>query len=131
MQQNGQLMRQAKHSTSNDAAAARAPVRRPALITLVCLVGALSVLLSAVTAFSGIERFAGRSYPLYLLVSTAVQAVSLFGMWKLRRWGVYLYTVLTVGCQAYLFVIGGWALLTVIAPLIVLGIGYSYLRRMT
>lgn len=108
--------------------------RRPVLITILCVlaIGAtvISFPLLAYRASLVAER-QGVGYAIQLALSLHATVISLIGYWKMRRWGVYLYTAA--------FVLGsGWGLATgasftiagVVTPLGIIALGLCYIRRM-
>ncbi|MEP0984921.1 hypothetical protein [Ekhidna sp.] len=58
----------------------------------------LAVLLGAFIAFSLVDQIQyGFNYPLYIVLPiTLVVGVLAYGFWHLRKWSVYLYTVLAI-----------------------------------
>lgn len=106
---------------------------RPLAIAAVCVLGGLAVLVTvALVAFdfwwavppSPAQRFAA-------LGAAAVLAAALAGMWRMRRWGVYLIGAALVvrivyGAAAHL----AWSPPSLIGPAAILAVGLYYLRAM-
>ena len=115
---------------------------RPLVITIICIFGILAValvLLGAVipeTRAPFVEEYGGTK--LAVVASIAIfQFAGYIGYWKMREWGIYLYLVgyviLIVASAANAVVNtepgasdfwGPW-------PLVVIGIGFAYFKRMT
>ncbi len=107
---------------------------RPRLVSAVCVVGALASLYAlalllgtrmwAVPPTLG-QRAAG-------LAAVSVALASLYGMWRMRRWGVLL---LGAGLAARIVygLVGGlpWSWAALVGPALVLAIGLAHFRRMT
>jgi hypothetical protein len=98
-------------------------VKRPAIITIICILGFLGALMMLLTLLNPSART-------QMIQETGV--IGLVGYWKMKRWGLYLYTVMAI------ISIGGGFLLNLktglfsyLVPIIVIGIGLIYFERMT
>lgn len=108
--------------------------RRPVLITILCIlvIGAtvISFPLLAYRASLVAERL-GVGYAIELALSLHATVISMVGYWKMKRWGVYLYSAAFVLGNAWglvneaTFTIAG-----VITPLGIIALGLCYVRRM-
>ena len=85
--------------------------RRPAAITVICILGLIGAVGAVWILGSGIARQVGSWYPPYLSVSAVIGGVSLFGFWRMRRWGVVIYTAFALINQVVLLVAGRWNVL--------------------
>jgi hypothetical protein len=103
---------------------------RPVAITVVCLLGFVGAAGAIWILASGIARQVGAWYPPFLAFSSIGGAVSFVGLWMMRRWGVILYSGLTLLSQVVLLLAGRWNLLAVALPGIVIAIGFGYFSRM-
>ncbi len=54
----------------------------------------------------------------------------MFGMFQMRRWGVYLYAGMFAVNQVVLFSTELWTAASIIAPVIVIGVAVMYLSDM-
>jgi hypothetical protein len=109
---------------------------RPPLLTVVCVVEFASLLFTLVGAVvlavrerGRLEGVAAYSYDAARLLATLVGVV---GIWRMRRWGVWLaaalllVSILTVSARGALFnSLSGW-----LVPLGLLAIKAAYVRRM-
>jgi hypothetical protein len=119
--------------------------RRPTLISVFAVIVIVATLLSVV--FQLIGPFSGVATSLYgggsgalsiivIILEGFVQILAMVGYWKMKKWGVYLYTtqaVVSFILNAFLLKIysnmfGVVATLTL--PVILIIIGFSYLKRM-
>jgi hypothetical protein len=106
---------------------------RPLAVTAVCLLGAVAVAVTAVLLLAN---------PLWLVPPTAAQRLgglaaaaatgaALYGMWRMRRWGVWLLGALflvrlAVGVAGRM----PWSLPALAAPVVLLLVGLAYVRKM-
>jgi hypothetical protein len=66
--------------------------RRPWLLTLLCLTGALLLLWTWQHALSGeTARAFGPGYWPYFVATTGALAVALAGVWRMRRWALWAF----------------------------------------
>lgn len=112
------------------------PVRhhRPLLITILCIVvisvTVISFPLMLYRASIMAERL-GVGYAISLSLSIHAMVISMVGYWKMRRWGVYLYLAAFVLGTIWGLVQGlPFTIASVVVPLGVIALGFSYLRRM-
>ena len=121
-----QLVRPATKSSSG----------RPAAITVICCLGFLGALTGLVTLLAHFHKLRAYNpaYPGFLLLGAIGTAVSMFGLFKMRRWGLYTYIVLCICSQIVTRAMGGhWAifsLLPIAAQSILIAIGFRYLSKM-
>ena len=111
------------------AAAAREP-QRPVLITVACLVGCLGAAASLPVIFSDFAMAVGAWYAPYLAASVLVSTVCLAGLWKMRRWGAYLYVMVAVTNQLVMYSAGIWHYLDLLLPAVFAGAVFSQIRKM-
>ena len=72
-----------------------APTRRPLTITVVCAVIAIALVYSVLQLLN-LNNHNGSKPALFWVISLGqmgLVAASLFGLWKMKKWGVYLYTL--------------------------------------
>jgi hypothetical protein len=103
---------------------------RPVVITIICVLGLIGALPSAVVAFTETARQIAPWYPALLGVSTVVGAACMVGLWFMRKWAVYTYTAFAVIVQAIMLATGLWSPLALILPAIVIAAMFFYLPRM-
>ncbi len=81
-------------------------------------------------AFSPMVRSFGSLFTLYFVVNALIGFVCFIGMWKMRKWGVLLYTLAVIICQLALMKVGLWSPFAVVIPAIVVAIGFYYFPKM-
>ncbi|RYU96487.1 hypothetical protein [Emticicia agri] len=108
-----------------------AETTRPAAITAICTIGFVGVALVIPLIFSSIALKIGNWYPPYLAFSSIAGFACLWGFWTMKKWGVYAYTVLVLANQVVLLSTGLWSLFSILIPAIVIGVGFTHLKKMT
>lgn len=82
-----------------------------------------------------VQQTLSQQYGTSYLVVTALLGIlglaGLIGMWKMRKWGVYTYTAMTVLSIGYGLTIGlQTGVVSYIIPAIIVVTGFVYLKRM-
>lgn len=65
------------------------------------------------------------------LVSMTTILVSIYGIWSMKRWGVYLFTILFIGTQVASIANGQWILGTVFVPILIIVVCGIHLKKMS
>lgn len=114
---------------------------RPLAVTLICLWWFVAVPIGALLAIAEIARvwsapgasealrMSYTGLALYTIV-LGFGVVSMFGVWRMRKWGVIALAVLFVLGQLIGLIGGGWSLGGLVAWLIALIVGAIYYTRM-
>jgi hypothetical protein len=107
--------------------------KRPLLVTLISLLviflgfgGFLSFF-----AMHGNVQKLGAVYTPLTVFNSFVFLVCGFGLWLMKKWAVYLYTISVGIVQIVLLVSGHWSALTLVLPIIVIFIGYKNVSSMS
>jgi hypothetical protein len=108
--------------------------RRPLAVTILCAFGgilaAMTVILLSVNGLWVVPPSAGQRAVAFAAVAAMVAA--LYGMWRMKRWGVMLVGVLLLVRVIYgLAASLPWNLPVLALPIVLLLVGLAYLRRMT
>lgn len=108
--------------------------KRPLAITALCILGTLAALYAAVLFLStrmwGVPPTTGERA--VALAAIALALAALYGMWRMRRWGVVLLATALVARLAYALAAQQPLNVAALAgPGVVLLVGIVYLRRMT
>ena len=103
---------------------------RPRAITVICVVTFVGIALGIPLIFSEAARRVGAWYPPYLATTFILGFVCTVGLWKMRKWGVVLYTALFAVGQASLVATNTWNVLGTLLPGIVIGTGFYYYGKM-
>ncbi|GEM_PF-1246755 len=104
--------------------------KRLAIITLVCVIGFITTILVLQIAFSSILEDGGW-YPNYLTLSTLLSLVCLVGIWKMKRWAVFAYTILAVSNQIISFMAETWDLTALIVPALIVISSLANVKKMS
>lgn len=118
----------------NETSREAAKGQRPLAITLFCIVG-IAIIVSSLTVVSIISELftekVGAWYAPFLIVSHLITLVCLIGYWMMKRWGVYLYTaIFVVGTGVSLFFGIPVPIPGFIVPILVIALGFAYIKRM-
>jgi hypothetical protein len=106
---------------------------RPVAITVICVLSMIGIVLSIVGLVTAMSVFAAIAawYPIYIVVVIVVNAASTYGLWMMKKWGLYVYTASFIISQLIAFAYGGFSIIGLVIPLIVLAICWAYQARMT
>ena len=111
--------------------------KRPIIITIVCILGFLGAavmllgLLSPSARTQLIKQYGTIMIPISML-SFSFFLAGIIGYWKMRKWGVYFYSVMaiiSIGSGILLNLQTG--ILSYIIPIVIIGIGIIYYNRMS
>lgn len=88
---------------------------RPALITIICLLGFFGIV-GALRNLFFTSRFKvyGEWFPFYFFLHGVLVFIASIGLWRMKKWGVYLYILTIVEAQFILIIIGLWGIISLI-----------------
>lgn len=66
-------------------------VKRPLIVSIVCIIGWLMVIASFIYAFSPTVKKIGEFYPAVYSFVVCLQFISLVGIWYMKKWGLHLF----------------------------------------
>ena len=131
------MVQEGDYGKQNDATAEQASYlgKRPLLISILCIVAYIFVLLIIAGFFMPETRASivakyGLSYVVINGLIAAVGYAGLAGYWAMRRWGIYVYGVMTVLSLAHQLVAGNMNILYHIGHVLILSMGFVYIKRM-
>ncbi|MDK9707026.1 MAG: hypothetical protein OEL83_08245 [Desulforhopalus sp.] len=104
---------------------------RPAVITILCILGFIGVAFLVPKVFSTVAREIGFWYPPYLAIVGVVGLICNIGFWKMKKWGFYSYVLFVALNQIVMLSTGTWLPTALIVPVVVIIILAFYLRKMT
>ncbi len=88
---------------------------RPALVTIICLFAFLGTVGTVrMIFFSSVAREYGAWFPFYFFLHGVLVLVASIGLWKMKKWGAYLYVFTVIEFQFALMAIGIWGILALI-----------------
>jgi hypothetical protein len=105
--------------------------QRPVAITVICILGFVGAALSIPVVFSSTASNIGGWYPPVLGLSAVVGLICMIGLWKMKKWAVFLYTAMVVVIQIVLFSMHLWNPFSLLFPAIIIAIGFAYLAKMS
>jgi hypothetical protein len=70
-----------------------AAIKRPVLLTVVCILGFIWIVFSFPGVFSPSLKKMGDWYPALFGILVATSFISYIGLWHMKRWGVHLFIV--------------------------------------
>lgn len=110
--------------------------KRPLLITIFCVIGFIGSLFVAAgllipSARQMLEQQYGVSFLFVTFIVLVLGLTGLIGIWMMRKWGVYTYSGMAVLSIGYGLMTGlSSGLLSYLLPIVVVIIGFVYLKQM-
>ncbi len=104
--------------------------KRPLIITIICTIWVIAAVLSFPGSFSVAAKSIGSWYPPYSVFSLIVGFVGVIGLWMMKKWGLILYTTISLISQFVLIFGGLWNIFTLLVPSIVIIIGFLKFKEM-
>jgi len=108
--------------------------RRPLAVSIVCALGVIAALIT-VTLFAMDSLWVVPPTPgqrALAFTAVAITVSALYGMWRMRRWGVLVMALLFVARVAYgLMGHAPWNVPALAGPTVILLVGLVYLRKMS
>lgn len=68
-------------------------LKRPALLTVVCILGFIWIVFSFIGVFNPALKKMGDWYPAFFGLIVAGTFMSYIGVWHMKRWGVQLFAI--------------------------------------
>jgi hypothetical protein len=88
---------------------------RPALITIICLLAFFGVIGTLRSVFfSTWVKGIGTWFQFYFFLHGAIVLVASVGLWRMKKWGVYLYILTIIEAQVVMILIGIWGFLSLV-----------------
>ena len=107
---------------------------RPTIISVVCVVIAVSLARTLAALPTMANRLAdvfGLWFAAIWIVSLIAAGTSIVGCWRMKRWGVYLYTAsFVVGPGIGLAMGLPFTVLDGLVPILFIALGFAYIGRM-
>lgn len=110
-------------------------IKRPLVITIFCLLGFISlpwVLLSVIMpeVREGLIQQYGQLYIWTLSISSTLGLAGLIGLWKMKKWGVYIYAAMALLSTASGWYNGVAFNFGYVFPLVVMVIAWANINKM-
>lgn len=106
-------------------------IQRPTSITVISIIGIIGVIIGIPLVFLDFTANIAAWYPAYLGISCIIGLISMIGLWKMKKWGAYLYSGFVVLNQAILLLTGLWSFMALVLPGIVVLIALFNIKKMT
>jgi len=104
---------------------------RPALITIICFLAFFGTVGTVrMVFFSTGARQYGAWFPYYFFLHGVLVLAASIALWKMKKWGVYLYIFTIVELQFALMIIGIWGILSLVLFSGLLAVLLYYLPEM-
>jgi len=103
---------------------------RPSLLTFLCLLGLVGVFLNMMMVLSPPVQATAPWFPGFLSISTFLSAIFLGGLWYLKRWALWGYTVVFISNQLVYLALQKWNSSALILSLAITVTGWAYLKIM-
>lgn len=87
---------------------------RPVLVTIICLFALFGTVGAVRILFSPVAREFGAWFPFYFFLHGALVLAASVGVWKMRKWGVYLSILTIIEAQFALMILGVWGILSLV-----------------
>ena len=97
--------------------------KRPILITISCILGVISTLIT-------IEKANNNELEFYNLTSIIIAFICVIGIYKMKVWAVFIYLSVFIVNQIMLLINEQWSFYQIILPLIIIAITFKYLNQM-
>ena len=106
------------------------PASRPMILTVICVVLFLGSLMALQVAFTDDFKGLASTVRYLYLASVVMTIVAAIGIFAMRRWGVILYAVASIGGQAAVLMFGWWNPISMILALLIIAVCSVYFRSM-
>jgi len=106
-------------------------VKRPASITVICVVGFVGALVAVSLIFSPAAQKVGSWYPPYLAISALLGLTCTIGLWLMKKWAVYTYIGVVALNQIVILVMGVWNVMALLIPAVVIFFALKHVSKMS
>jgi hypothetical protein len=103
---------------------------RPTPVTVVCIIAFIFVIIGFPAIFSPFIKKLGVGYPALFGSILAFNFISLVGTWHMKKWGVYVYLLISLIDQASQLYVNRWKPTDLILPLLFLTVTAIYYKQM-
>jgi hypothetical protein len=107
-----------------------ASTRRPVIIMVLCVLGLIGAAGNVPTIFADAARNVGAWFPPFLALSVVVTVVCMIGLWKMRRWAVFVYTGLALVALVIALMTGAWNVTAQLVRVAVIAVMFFQISKM-
>ena len=93
---------------------------RPIIITVICILGFLGAAITIPLIFSELAKSVATWYPFYLAFAATIGVICMLGLWKMKKWGFYLYVALAIFNQIVMLIKGIWSPYGLMLPVLLI-----------
>jgi hypothetical protein len=103
-------------------------IKRPIAVTILCLISFLALLISIIHN----PLFSNGDYDLtpYIGFISLLKVVCIIGLWKMKKWALYIYASMFLVNQFMLIYLNHWTFDSIVIPPLFIGIALYYLNKM-
>jgi len=107
-----------------------AAIKRPALISVVCILGFVWIVFSFPGVFAPSLKKMGDWYPALFGILVATSFISYIGLWHMKRWGVHLFLFSFFIKETLLVVINDVSMIGIVFSIFFICCMVPYYRKM-
>ncbi len=93
-------------------------LNHPPAIIAICFIGLINALQLTFMIITPVSKQFGSLYPFYFTVASVLSFISIAGLWWLKKWAAWLYTLILLVNQLVLASMGLWEASAAIMPAI-------------
>jgi len=115
---------------------AKETVKRPILLSILCIMGFFGIAINGLQLFSnmsGLGSLYGELFPIAMFLVLAIKLTGLIAFWKMRAWGVYVFTfsILLDIVMSVFFGIGLeiFSFILLIVPTLMIAYGFTLIAK--
>lgn len=105
-------------------------ITRPMAISIIAGVHIAACIFSLTKNIISPDYTIGPWYPLYFDFCTVLFLISMIGLWKMKKWGYYLFIAVFLVSQLVLRYKGIWSAWMLILPIVLICIFSTYYKKM-
>ena len=107
-----------------------ASTQRPLIVTVLCVLGLIAAAGNVTTIFADAARNVGAWFPPLLTLGVVVTVVCMIGLWKMRRWAVFVYTGFALVGLVIALMTGAWNVTAQLVRAAVIAVMFSQISKM-
>ena len=110
--------------------------KRPLIITIICIIGFITALLVILRLLfipevaTKLREIYGKQFVPAAISLVVIGLIALIGFWKMRKWGVYLYTLMAILGIVHAVFLQLPGRIGYLGPVIIVIIGFINIRKM-
>lgn len=105
-------------------------VKRPVIVSVICVISFAATVLSFPSIFSPFVKKQGVFFPALSGLVIAFEFIAVVGVWYMKKWGVQIYVINAMLGQALQLSINNWSVFKLILPIIFIFTTAFFYKRM-